>query len=86
MADYEGGPDIGGTVRVRSLAPGDKLFQQYVDQWKDADPEEWWHLYEEQFIKELNRDIIKKLMALVKSGKIIVLFCFLSPVDCGQGS
>ncbi len=76
-----GGPDIGGAVRVKALAPGDNLFHQYLNQWKDADPQEWWHLYEEQFIKDLNWGMIKKLMALVKSGKTIALFCFCRNVD-----
>ena len=57
-----GGPDIDGAIRVRALAPGDNLFHQYIARWKDADPEEWWHLYEQQFINELNREIIRRLV------------------------
>lgn len=71
-----GGADISGTVRVRALAPGDNLFHKYIKQWKDTDPEEWWSLYKAQFTKELSRVMINKLIALAKSGKTIVLFCF----------
>ncbi len=71
-----GGPEIEGAVRVRALAPGDVLFKQYHEQWKGTDPAMWWHLYEKQFIRELNQKMFHKLVSLVKAGKTIVLFCF----------
>ncbi|MBM7853901.1 uncharacterized protein YeaO (DUF488 family) [Desulfohalotomaculum tongense] len=74
------GKEIPGTLRVRELAPSKQLFQRYINEWRFKDPEEWWHLYREQFYNELNKEEklkpLRYLWKLVKSGETIALVCF----------
>lgn len=74
------GVDIPNVIIVKSLSPSPVLFQNFIQDWKGKPFDEWWHLYEKRFLKELDteeklvslREIYKKLL----SGKNIVLLCF----------
>jgi len=54
--------------------------KNYLDKWKDTDPEEWWPLYKSRFEEELKlperRATLRKLWALLREGKNIGLLCF----------
>ncbi len=75
-----GGKDIPNTIRVRGLAPSETLFNKYLNEWRERDPELWWPLYEKQFSIELEAEEklihLRKLWKLVKQGKVIALACF----------
>lgn len=76
------GPDITGAIRVRDLSPSPELFNLYYKEWKNKNPEDWWHFYVQKFNKELNTEekvnALRKLYLKVKAGKVIALICFCS--------
>ncbi|WP_114556202.1 DUF488 family protein [Bacillus sp. K6W] len=75
-----GGITIPNTILVRGLSPSPKLFQNFIQDWKDKPYDEWWNLYEKRFLVEMEsdekirglRDVYKKLLI----GKNVVLVCF----------
>ena len=47
------GVRIKGTLWVPTLAPSPQLFTRYLREWKGKPGDQWWHMYEEAFKKEL---------------------------------
>ncbi|MCL5058639.1 MAG: DUF488 domain-containing protein [Actinobacteria bacterium] len=76
------GPYVTGAIRVPELSPSPELFHQYIMEWKQKHPEEWWQLYTKRFIEEMNLEAklnaLRKLYLKAKAGKIIALVCFCS--------
>jgi uncharacterized protein YeaO (DUF488 family) len=74
------GKDIPGTIRVKALSPEPALFSRYYHEWRTKDPYEWWPLYQQEFLKELETpekiDAMRKLWTLVMNGKVVALVCF----------
>lgn len=74
------GKDIAGTIRVRGLSPGPALYQDYLEKWKDVDPERWWPQYQARFKEELKqpekRAALHRLWLLLREGKNVALVCF----------
>lgn len=67
-------------ILVQGLAPSDQLYKKYINKWKNKPAEDWWHEYEEIFLKELEtEEKINNLRLLYKKlceGNNIVLLCF----------
>lgn len=65
---------------VPKLAPSPRLFNQFINRWKDQDPQMWWPLYKEQFVRELEQEekksALRRLWKKLKAGKSIALVCF----------
>lgn len=74
------GPELANAIRVKELSPSDQLFQSYIRTWRHKSSEEWWPLYQERFLKELQTDEkLKGLREVYKSllkGNNVVLICF----------
>ena len=75
------GKNIKSTVRVKELAPSDRLFSKWFKEWKNEKPEFWWAQYREIFVAELKQNYLalEKLRELenkVKNGKVIALACY----------
>lgn len=74
------GKDIPGTIRVQELSPGPILFNKYLKEWRGQDPEEWWPKYEEEFIKQLQKEetlsTLRQLWKMIKTGKVVALVCY----------
>lgn len=75
-----GGALISGAILVNGLAPSNKLFVRYLNNWKHLHPEQWWFEYEKQFLQELQSDEkldnLRLLYKTLKAGKNVVLLCF----------
>ena len=71
---------VNEAILVRGLAPSDQLFNKYINKWKNTPAGNWWHEYEELFLKELgNEEKLSNLRLLYKKimeGINIVLLCF----------
>lgn len=69
-------------IWVPALAPSWDLFNQHLHEWKDLPAEEWWPLYKDRFLRELQTDekliAMRRLWSLVNVGKVIALVCFCS--------
>ena len=66
---------IDGVRQTTELAPSKDLFYKYTNLWKKSS-ENWWHLYEKQYLDELDLSFIDKLREGLDSGKNITLVCF----------
>lgn len=71
---------ISGTVWVPELSPSNELFNTYLHEWKEKQPDQWWVQYSDQFNRELQTkeklDKLRSLWKLIQNGKIIALVCF----------
>jgi len=75
-----GGDKIKGVKKVTSLAPSPTLYHEYINHWKDTEPQSWWPIYQARFEEELNtrekREALIQLWQLLKAGKKIALLCY----------
>lgn len=74
------GPEIPGMERHIALAPSPQLFHRYLTELKDTDPQNWWPIYRNIFLHELNsQEKLKELRIIyqkVKAGTTIGLVCY----------
>lgn len=67
---------IKGVRQTYELAPSPQLFSQYLSEWKNSPPCEWWESYSKLYLEELNYNFINKLTVGIDEGKDITLICF----------
>jgi uncharacterized protein YeaO (DUF488 family) len=74
------GPELSNAIRIKELSPSDQLFQSYIRSWRKKPSEEWWPLYENQFMREMKtEEKLQSLRVLYKKlllGRNVVLICF----------
>mgnify|MGYP003832975069 CR=1 FL=1 len=77
-----------GILWVPELAPSQRLFKKYLDDWKGTLIEDYWPQYVEMFQKELKKQIsklaaLRHLWQLSSQGISVALFCYCqSPEHC----
>lgn len=71
---------IEGIRPLKGLAPSQNLFNKYLKDWKNSDVD-WFPIYKEQYLEELNYSLIDSLKAGLDSGKNVTLLC-----SCGDES
>lgn len=71
---------IEGIRPLKGLAPSQNLFNKYLKDWKNSDVD-WFPIYKEQYLEELNYSLIDSLKAGLDSGKNVTLLCY-----CGDES
>ncbi|HNY66750.1 MAG TPA: DUF488 family protein [Deltaproteobacteria bacterium] len=81
------GIESSALVWVPALAPSERLFRRYLQEWKGKGIERYWPLYVEAFEGELRskekRDALRELWKLSASGVTVGLFCYCqSPEHC----
>jgi uncharacterized protein YeaO (DUF488 family) len=72
---------------VPALAPSERLFKRYLEEWKGRGIENYWPLYVEAFEEELKTkeklDALRELWRLSSRSVTVGLFCFCaSPEHC----
>lgn len=70
-------PDM---ISVKELSPSNHLFQRFLQEWKGNPGDEWWSIYEKEFLQELTTDEklhgLRKIYKKLYQGQNIVLVCF----------
>ncbi len=74
-------------IWVPDLAPSERLFKRYLEEWKGRGIEKYWPIYVEFFERELKSkekiDALRMLWRLSSSGVTVGLFCYCSdPQHC----
>lgn len=78
---------IEGFKWVPELAPSQRLFKRYLDEWKGTLVEDYWPKYVKAFQEELKQksklDALRHLWHLSSEGVRVALFCYCqSPEHC----
>jgi uncharacterized protein YeaO (DUF488 family) len=78
---------IDGILWVSDLAPSQRLFRKYFDEWKGTPVEDYWPQYVEMFQEELKQEskliALRHLWHLSTQGVSVALFCYCqSPEHC----
>ena len=76
-----GGKNLTGYKWVPELAPSKKLFNKYINSWKEKPPAIWWNKYKSEFMKKFkDPQFIVKLALLYEKvhnqNENILLVCF----------
>jgi len=76
-----------GILWVPDLAPSQRLFRRYLDEWKGTLVEDYWPQYVEMFQQELKQRsklaALRRIWKLSSKGVRVVLFCYCqSPEHC----
>ena len=78
---------IEGILWVPALAPSQRLFKKYLEDWKGTLVEDYWPEYVEMFQQELKQKsklkALRRIWQLSSQGVSVVLFCYCqSPEHC----
>ena len=81
-----GGEGLPGYKRVPELAPGEELFNKYINHWKAKPASTWWEKYKSEFMKQFKdpQFIMKSALLYEKvnnQNKNILLICFCENVE-----
>ncbi len=76
-----------GILWVPDLAPSQRLFRRYLDEWKGTFVEDYWPQYVQMFQEELKQKsklfVLRRIWKLSSQGVSIALFCYCqSPEHC----